>query len=353
MKPNRLPRLRVLSWPCAAGSLIAILMLAAPSVARSQRIWTVDNRSGHDADFDNLQAAHDAAENGDVVYVAPSQTAYEGMTLVKRLTVIGPGYFLKENGQPVDTYAEASVGGFSFSSDPGGGFEDPTSSDGSTCIGLHFANGLDVANKNITLNRCRFSGGIGVASGSDGLTLTQCYCESHFYGPRNSTIVATDNILAANNFIGGIVRIGGDCNGVVFQHNIVGSELHVGTPDSVVTNNILLFSDPAGFGVDGIFQANMLAAPAEFLPPGNFNRVNPVTVFVGDASPSLDGRWQLKEDSPAIGAGLLEEDLGIFGGATPYVLSGLPPIPKLRVDTSPSGTDVQGLKVRITVESQN
>ena len=51
------------------------------------------------------------------------------------------------------------------------------------------------------------------------------------------------------------------------------------------------------------------------------------TVFVdysGTLGKSDDAKWKLKAGSPAIGAGVSGVDCGVFGGVTPYVLSGVP-----------------------------
>ena len=64
-------------------------------------------------------------------------------------------------------------------------------------------------------------------------------------------------------------------------------------------------------------------------------------VFVGystQGSFSNDGLWVLKAGSVAIGAGVGGTDCGIFGGAKPYKLSGIPEIPAFYKLTAPSNT---------------
>ncbi len=69
----------------------------------------------------------------------------------------------------------------------------------------------------------------------------------------------------------------------------------------------------------------------------NHENIDMETVFVG--SGSTDGQWQLTDDSPAIGAGINGEDCGMFGGNTPYKLSGIPSeIPVIyELNVPPSG----------------
>ena len=63
----------------------------------AQHLHRVNNNTDFDADFTTLQAAVDAATNNDTIYVEGSATAYDGATIDKPLTIVGPGYYLNEN----------------------------------------------------------------------------------------------------------------------------------------------------------------------------------------------------------------------------------------------------------------
>ncbi|GAB4372155.1 MAG: hypothetical protein Kow0042_15340 [Calditrichia bacterium] len=87
---------------------------------------------------------------------------------------------------------------------------------------------------------------------------------------------------------------------------------------------------------------------------GNQVNVPMNTVFVDSGSVSTDGDWQLRSGSPAIGAGLNGEDCGMFGGTTPYILSGIPAIPTIYFFVAPSSASgTQGLQVQIKAKSNN
>ncbi len=87
---------------------------------------------------------------------------------------------------------------------------------------------------------------------------------------------------------------------------------------------------------------------------GNQSNVDMTTVFVGEEGNSTDGQYQLKQGSPAIGAGYDGEDCGAFGGATPYILSGLPAIPAIYFFISPAvGSSATGLSVQIKAKAHN
>jgi len=55
-------------------------------------IITVDNNYPKVGDYATLQEAHDAASNGDTLYVLPSLANYSAITLQKSLCIIGAGY---------------------------------------------------------------------------------------------------------------------------------------------------------------------------------------------------------------------------------------------------------------------
>ncbi|HNY02790.1 MAG TPA: hypothetical protein PKG48_09400, partial [Bacteroidales bacterium] len=85
---------------------------------------------------------------------------------------------------------------------------------------------------------------------------------------------------------------------------------------------------------------------------GNQQNINMTDVFLGTNSTSTDGQWQLAVGSPAIGAGNDGSDCGIFGGATPYVLSGLPSIPAIYEINMPSaGTSANGINVTVKAKT--
>lgn len=55
----------------------------------AQNVITVDNTTGSNAQYDNLQSAISAATAGDIIHVMPSETSYGNVTIEKTLTLIG------------------------------------------------------------------------------------------------------------------------------------------------------------------------------------------------------------------------------------------------------------------------
>ena len=115
----------------------------------------------------------------------------------------------------------------------------------------------------------------------------------------------------------------------VIQNNIMSSCTFYPNNNTVAFN----LADNAGFGDQN----------------GNQQNINMGTVFLYTGS--TDGQYQLKEGSPAIGAGAGGSDCGVFAGGNPYVLSGLPPIPAV-YDFMVGGSGSQ-YNVNMKVKSHN
>src|SRR5690606_32342856 len=122
-------------------SILLLLVLQSTHAAN----WRVNNSPGVDADFTTLQVAHDEASEGDSIYVEGSLTNYDNngtVTISKRITIIGPGYFL---GQNPFTQAIKTTAKFNFINFTSG-------SEGSSVMGLS-AGRIDVNTTDVVVRR--------------------------------------------------------------------------------------------------------------------------------------------------------------------------------------------------------
>ena len=77
-------------------------------------------------------------------------------------------------------------------------------------------------------------------------------------------------------------------------------------------------------------------------------------VFGDRSGRSFDEQWRLADDSAFKNSGHDGTDPGPFGGASPYILSGVPPLPVIyEIDASGFGNQETGLPVTIKVRSSN
>lgn len=119
-----------------------------------------------------------------------------------------------------------------------------------------------------------------------------------------------------------------------------------------MSNNIVQEAAGTVTGTGNSIYNNIDAGDHFGTENGNQVNVDMSTVFVGTGS--TDGQWQLAAGSPAIGAGFNGVDCGMFGGPTPYVLSGIPSIPSIYIFDAPAiGSTAGGLPVRLSVKSRN
>jgi len=340
---------------------IILLMLCLGVGAAYATSWRLNNNPAVNADFTTFQAAHDAASAGDTIYIEGNgdidQNSYGTLIISKKLVIIGPGYYLTENEF---TYANPLVART-------GGIKIESTAEGTEIYGLYiFSLGggnlqdLDIQASNVIISRNRFNFGtnneLRITQNVQNVTISQ----NIIYGIYISS--AAVNILVTNNYIEDRINSINTSNGI-FTNNVIRHGF-VNVYNSQIKNNILyatgigdaLSVNNAGNYIAYNLVSNNLISGGNY-GPGNIGNVDMSTVFVGyptQGSHSNDGRWQLKDDSPAIGAGEGGIDCGMFGGPLPYVLSGLPAIPRIYEAIVPTaGSTTSGLPVIIKAKSQN
>lgn len=323
---------------------ILLFLLAISCSTFAQTIRRCNNNPGVSGVnvYTTIQAAHDAAVAGDIIYVEPSNVSYTSLTCTKRFTIIGNGW--------ADSYGNITPNPPTNSMNSIIDYVND-GSQGSKCIGLTFLNQSVGRTPDILFDRCRFlnSGfAIELSTGSNNVIFTRCRM---FYG-----------IVASNN------------TGCIMQNCISASTLCSGLRNAVITNNIgyyipnitsssvtnNIFTLSSGQAVGGLTTtiSNNLCVSSNGLPVGNGN-INGATqssIFLV-ASPhnnSSDNDFQLAAGSPVTGIGTGGTNAGAFGGANPDVLSGLPPYPIItNFITSGVGNSTTPLNVSVTVRGNN
>lgn len=346
---------------------VCLIILLLGATTTFGKIWIVDSNPGSTAkDFANLQAAHDGATAGDTLYLIGSPVNYitTKVTVTKKLIIIGPGYFLSENPDTQTNVASA------FLNNTAAGvceeLEFAAGSEGSVLMGVQIIGRLVVSANNILIKRnlirqesgCNLShvsidasnilfvqnyvdgslnntsfGVVHVTSGQSGIVVANNYLYHNSWGagiglyaiisPPTSSLEVSNNIL-----VGGV-----NVSNALVQNNFFNSNNAVTVSASLVRNNI----HTNGYLPEGNGNINSSSLGLRFVDTG-----------------STDGRWKLKPTSPGLGAGFGGTDCGIFGGAEPYVLSGIPPIPTIYSLTAPAvGEKNTGLPIQIKVKSNN
>ncbi len=92
----------------------------AGSIAFAQTVITIDNNPGSTTTHQTIQAAHDAASSGDIIYVQPSGTNYGSVDIEKPLTIVGRSHSEPGKVSSLQTItinsSNITIKGISFSS---------------------------------------------------------------------------------------------------------------------------------------------------------------------------------------------------------------------------------------------
>lgn len=308
----------------------------------AQHLHRVNNNTDFDADFTTLPAAVTAASNNDTIYVEGSATEYEGATINKPLTIVGPGYFLNENPKAQANNVEATFDGdITFT----------TGSEGSTIMGCK-CNVLIISVSDITvirnyLNNVEFSGTC------NNILLAQNYV---YYDIEAVNEAIITNTIISNNIINRYLETNRSSGSLIVSNNVfTHTYWSIDVYNATIQNNILSGSDSRAIIIPNTgnnISYNLIAVDGTNSNGNQYNiDMNLVFAdFYGALDMSTDGKWDLMAGSLAIGAGNGGVDCGAFDGSISYVLSGIPNLPHIyEADVPVTATSESGLQVTIKV----
>jgi hypothetical protein len=356
------------------GILLASFVIFIQAVS-AQNIFVLNNTPGAATNYHTLQGALDSVPSGSIILMQGSGQSYGYANVTKPVVIYGAGYFLGQNIVP-NTQAnstEAMVEGISFSA----------GSQGSIISGLNFStsalnngNGIRIAfnsTTNITVSRCRLEM-IGcnsqgcrphglVIQNSTNITLSQCYIilGGYLMFLNNATgLLFKNNIVLGNPTLNLLSDFSAGTYNYTFQNNSFNGSI-VGTNflNGNFINNVIIHTTGAPTVAGAMTFADHNVSNINIYPGGGTNIANadgPNTyvLFSNPAISSNDEIWKLKPGSVAIGYGNDGTDAGGYGGAIPYVLSGIPAIPNIYFANTPQvGTTTGGLKIHLKIKANN
>ncbi|MCA0362993.1 MAG: hypothetical protein LCH67_03050 [Bacteroidetes bacterium] len=305
--------------------------------------------------YSAFKAAHDDSSPGDTIYIEPSNINYiftDGIS--KRLVIIGNGYNIGTNAGlvnplPQNTF-ESKVQGFE-SAGGGGLLKIKVGAQNSSLIGLSFQNSVVIECGDVLIERCQFIPNINLRLNSNNNLVKSCFTKQ--FGSTHGAIIGTgQNNTIENCILGDGVA---DLTGITVSQSVIDgiSNITNGNFTNCIVNSSIS-------GVNNTY-AHCLKIGDTFPTPGiNNNIENIVLADVFVVSNPLSGNgtqdkdYQLKVGSAAIGTGFGGVDMGAFGGATPYRLSGQPPVPVVtNLFLNATGSTTSGLTGSITIQSNN
>lgn len=331
-------------------------------LALQATVWRVNNNSGASANFATFDAAISSASvlNGDTIYLEGSATSYtNSVTINKRLTVIGTGYFLSSandpfTGLPGNTGLQANTNNSRFSN----AIRWDSLAHGSRFTGIEFGDiWADPRADSIVFERCRFSSlswNLQATAGQRvvGMRINKCYFNStsiptnfNYEGLEITNCIITGTFsLPAANTISALVRNNFFSGGITI-HN------------TYFANNISINIGVGSFNATSSIIRNNISQFANVFPAGNGNQGNFTIAALILNTGTSDGRYRLAVGSPAIAAGEtvggITPDCGPFGTADPYRLSGIPPIPTVYSLTVPGSVPAASTSMNITLSTRS
>jgi hypothetical protein len=297
-------------------------------------VLRVNNMPDTSPNYTTIQAAINAAADGDTLLIEGSVTSYAAFTLTnKRLNIIGPGYGLSQNlGTPANklsaTIAGSTTSLIRTSSASGG------SANGTLVMGLEFLGTLQLdLCANVTVARCALLG-----SGRIEVNGPQCVI-TQVYGAPGTGISYNSNAsgLRVENCVipdGAISWSGSNITGVVFRNNLMRGFSDNGL--MTVENNI--FTSSVSISSGSVYRNNLFSSsvPSPIFGSGNLAYTSTLALMPSYSTSipipgtSFDSRYRLgSAPNAALNAGTDGTHIGPFGGTNPYVLSGVPPLPTI------------------------
>ncbi len=342
-------------------TLVALFAASALSAAS----FTVDNNIRPTGQYNTWISAYNAAADGDTIYIYPSPYDYGpayNQPVRKRLTVIGGG-FNPANPDLLTSRLSPWV--------------DQTGGAGSVFSGLHvyaavtssyqvkyvncrFDSYVSLQASNSELKHCLCNGAVYVGNGSADTTgfLIQGCTLTHFFQPTTRSDANCTNCV----FIGNLAHVdtGGNNNlscyltNCLFVNSGTGNQtLHSGWGSSVDLHfvNCIMETIAINAAYYEFLHCIFEGSSANIGGTGNLQNVD-LSLVMEDVNA---GDYHLITGSLASGAGFNGEDIGIYGGATPFsdlwYLTRLPSITEL---SCPSVVDQNGnLNVHIEAQAGN
>lgn len=316
-----------------------VLLISRPAEAK---VWRVNNTAGISADFKEITTA--IASNlvlaGDTLYIEGTAVAYTPTTLNKKLTLIGAGYLLSGTG------ANTGLQAMGLSSRIGTMYLDSLGS-GSTFIGLSGTFFCYSSTDDITFTRCEISMQVYSTLAN---TKMANYVINKCFGVISLPGMQLENCRITNCIFTGGVDISRAVNGLI-RNNVFASTASIS--NSYICNNIFLGTVTS---LSSTVKYN-IASGASTLPAGNNNQNGILATAIFESTGSADGKYMLKSGSPAIGAGEpingITPDIGAFGTADPYRLSGIPAIPTIYSLTVPTSVPSSATSMNITFSTRS
>ena len=186
---------------------LLVLSCVGTVTAVAQTILVVDNNPGTNAAYTDVQAAHDAAAAGDIIYVQPSASVYGAITITKPITIVG-----RSHSEP---NKESYIGNINIE-----------------------ASNVEV--KGIRLNTLRIRPTTPNPIPIAGIRIYECEFLINSIGLNTQNAVNVSNVEYRGNHIRDLISINRDASDVLISNNLItSSSIQVfSSSNTVFANNV-------------------------------------------------------------------------------------------------------------------
>lgn len=291
-----------------------------PLFSLGQNIITVDNSEGSGAQFDNLQSAISQAQNGDIIYVHPSEINYGTIEINKPLRLIGFSHSSSEKETMIDDIFLRN------------------NASNTTIQGIHVTDfistdGNSTIIENITIENCLIDDGIYFEdAGANNLLIRGNVVRRIGFISSSGGSNNYSNALITNNIITDLITVKSFQSTTIKNNIFLGPNFNApvfnvndNSGSQEVQNSIFLYQsnsspNPNEDGVvfSNCITFNLSSGPVSpLVGSNNLDNVDPLFTATNnnDDYEPLSDNYTLLENSPAKGAGVNGEDLGIFDGS--------------------------------------
>jgi hypothetical protein len=353
--------------------ILALVLLMTVTLHSMATVRTVSNDPNNPAQYNTVQAALNASNHGDTVYVNGTQFTYPDFQINRRIVLIGAGYNVSNQ-----LNLASVVSGINLFRDNG-----VNDASGSVIMGFRINCRLAIAGGSLPVNDIRLSRNMIGAGG--------CFPTLYMTGALNNWTIfnniiiggsidaSATNILIQNNIITTNLS-GSNQSSVIIDHNVFQGSGNLTTIRyATITNNI--FVRTSGHLMDAVVQFNtfnnnlsILTTVGQTAPTnsfsggpntgaGNFIGVDPLFENVPDFNNyNPANNYRLKSTSTVRNAATDGTDLGIYGGSYPFPSGGapgsgfdtgaMPPIPQITTLNILNSSLQPGSQLQVNVEAR-
>ena len=298
---------------------LLILVAACMAAASNARILRVSNVNGSSAPYSSIEAAQDAASSGDTIMVDASSTRYTvssstNIDLTKKLVILGPGYWLVQDGVVEEGASSASVGSFTVKVE------------GTVIKGMTMGT-LSIEASNVVVNRCNI-GYIKIDNGASNAIISQNFITgspSAYYG-SGSLHQVTNNIFTYYTSSPSNPILTGFNQSYIAYNTFRSKYVNMNLTDCTVEHNLwAAFNDQgSNNSVTNNYETDIINIQAtnDFIDKDYYALEIPADVI---------------------------NTYGAFAGDSPYILAGVPSGPVIQDLVVPTTVEV-GSKLNVTVK---